>query len=227
MNPFRVLGVLILTGGLASGGAILYLASTRGKSVPGVDINQPRHPVTAEMETKVIGLNQRAAPFFKLPDTDGKSIAIGGQGPRPQFIYFVKKGCPCSYDAEPLFHDLSKKFEGKIDFISITDADLKDAKKWDIDLKVPYPVVSNPNVEVMEAYQAPNSVYNSLVNKEGIIIRRWAGYSKSYLTEMNEEMTKLVGEELKPFDVKYAPLAGTSGCSYEKYEEGKSVWDKK
>lgn len=219
--------MITLLGGVVSGGTILYLASTRGKTVPGVDLNQPRHPVKPEMEAAVTKLNQRAAPLYKLPDTTGKSVSIGGQGDRPQFIYFIKKGCPCSFDAEPLFHDLYKKFAGKIDFISITDAEFKDAKKWSIDLKVPYSVVPNPKLEVMEAYQAPSSVYNSLVSKEGIIVHRWAGYSKGYLTEMNEEMSKLVGEELKPFDVKYAPVANTTGCSYEKYEEGKSVWDSK
>jgi peroxiredoxin len=217
--------MIILLGGIVSGGALIYLATTRGKSVPGVDMAQPRHPVTADMEAKVTNLNQRIAPFFKLPDTDGKPTIIGGAGPRPQFLYFVKKGCPCSFDAEPLFQSLYKKFNGKIDFIAVTDAEAKDAHKWDLDLKVPYSVVSNPTVDIMNAYQAPSSVYNSLISKEGVIVNRWAGYSKAYLTEMNEAISKLLAVPLTPFDVQYAPIAGTTGCSFTKYQEGKSVWD--
>ena len=160
-----------------------------------------------------------------LSDSGQSSTIIGGAGPRPQFLYFVKKGCPCSFDAEPLFQSLYKKFNGKIDFIAVTDADAKDAHKWDLDLKVPYSVVSNPTVDIMNAYQAPSSVYNSLISKEGVIVNRWAGYSKAYLTEMNEAISKLLAVPLTPFDVQYAPIAGTTGCSFTKYQEGKSVWD--
>ncbi|MFO0046528.1 MAG: hypothetical protein ACK53G_13960 [Armatimonadota bacterium] len=42
---------------------------------------------------------------------------------------------------------------------------------------------------------------------------------------MNEAISKLLAVPLTPFDVQYAPIAGTTGCSFTKYQEGKSVWD--
>jgi peroxiredoxin len=203
---------------LIAGGSMLYMASVRGKFVPGVDFSQPRHPVTNEMATSVLKLNRKVGRFFKLPDTTGTPVPIGGQGPKPQFLFFVKKGCPCSFEAEPIIQDLYRHFGGKVEFIAVTDAGFADAKLWKSDLKVPYPVVSNPKLEVMESYEAPGSVYSTLLDANGLIVKRWAGYSQDYLREMNEEMSRLLGEKVMPFDAKYAPKAKTSGCAFDGYK---------
>ena len=199
-----------------------YMASVRGKFVPGVNLSLPRHPVTPEMAASVQSLNRKVGKFFKLPDTTGKPVLIGGQGPKPQFLYFVKKGCPCSFEAEPILQGLYRHFGGKIDFVAVTDAKFVDAKKWASDLKVPYPVVTNPKLDVMESYQAPASVYSSLLDQSGLIVKRWAGYSRDYIKEMNDEMSRLIGGPSKPFDSTYAPKKRTSGCSFEGYKETKS-----
>ena len=175
------------------------------------------------MAASVAKLNQKVGKFFRLPDTTGKPVQIGGQGSKPQFLYFVKKGCPCSFDAEPVFHRLFAHFGGKVDFIAVTDAEFADAKKWATDkwatnVGVPYPVVSNPKLDVMEAYQAPGSVYNTLLDQNGTIVKRWAGYSQDYLKEINAEMSKLIGEPVKPFDTKDTPKNRTSGCSFDGYK---------
>jgi hypothetical protein len=197
---------------------VVALANSRGKVDPTLDFSKPRHPVTPEMAAEVKRLNLKTAKLFKLPNSRGKVTAIGGAGPKPQFIYAVKKGCPCSFDAEPLMQALYKHFKGRIEFIAVTDAEQKDALKWESDLRVPYSVVSNPKVEVMQEYQFPASVYCNLVDTRGVIVKRWAGYSRSYLAEVNSEMAKLLSEKERPFDSKYAPEANTSGCSFEGYK---------
>lgn len=226
MRPIRIViligSILFATAGLA----MMYMASVRGQYVPGVGIidvsknasAQPRHAVSEEMEANVKKLDKQIGKFFKLPDTTGKPILIGGQGPKPQFLYFIKKGCPCSFDAEPLFHKLYKQFNGEIEFISITDANVEDAKKWASDLSVPYPVVSDSKIETMKAYQAPASTFSTLLDRNGVILKRWAGYSQEYLSEMNSEMAKVLGEPAKPFDAQYAPVKRTTGCSFDGYE---------
>lgn len=218
MKPLRIVGIGIGLVFAYFAYSVVSLANTRGKVDPSLDFAQPRHPVTPEMASEVKRLNLKTAKLFKLPDARGKVTTIGGSGPKPQFIYSVKKGCPCSFDAEPLMHALYKHFKGEIEFIAVTDAEQKDALKWESDLRVPYSVVSNPKVEVMQAYQFPASVYCSLVDTRGVIVKRWAGYSRSYLAEMNTEMAKLLKQEPRPFDSQYAPEANTSGCSFEGYK---------
>ncbi|MBI1333543.1 MAG: redoxin domain-containing protein [Armatimonadetes bacterium] len=221
MKVIRIL-VLCSTSALALCGlAMVYMASVRGTYVPGVNLIQTRHAVTPEMAEQVKKLDRKIGKFFQLPDTSGKPVAIGGQGPKPQFIYFVKKGCPCSYDAEPIFHKLYDQFAGKIDFISVTDADMASAKQWAKDLEVPYPVVADPKIDVMEAYEAPAATYISLLDQNGLIVKRWAGYSQDYLKEMNEDMSKLIGEPARPFDAQYAPKIKTTGCAFDNYQETK------
>jgi hypothetical protein len=198
-----------------SGGILAYVAANAKKVVPGVDLNQPRHPVTPEMTEAVKKMNKKVAPYFKFPNTEGNPTQIGGKGPKPQFIYTVKEGCPCSYDAEPLMHALYKHFKEQVDFVAITDAELKNARNWHADLKVPYSVVSIPKLEVMSAYESPSSVYCTLVDVNGVIIKRWPGYSKSILNDMVGEISQLLGEKKKPFDTKYAPDTKTTGCPFE------------
>ncbi len=222
MRPLRIVILIFCSLLVIAGGAFAYMASIRGKAFVGADLGQPRHPVTAEMEAGVVKLNRKVGKFFKLPDTSGKPVPIGGQGPKPQFVYFVKKGCPCSFDAEPILHGLYKHFGGRVEFIAVTDAKFDDAKHWVSDMKVPYPVVPNPKVEVMQAYEAPASVYSTLMDANGMIVKRWAGYSVDYLSQMNTEMARLLGEPVKPFDPTYSPKVRTSGCSFEGYKAPES-----
>jgi peroxiredoxin len=218
MRQARILAVCCGLFLAVSGGILAFVARNAKTHVPGVDLNQPRHPVTPEMADAVRKMNRKVAPYFKLPDTDGKPTQIGGQGSKPQFIYSVKEGCPCSYDAEPLVQSMYRHFAGRVDFIAVTDAKKKEAKQWDLALKVPFPVVSVPKLEVMEAYEYPASVYCTLVDVNGLIVKRWPGYNKKALVDMVAEMSKLLGEEPKLFDTQYAPTENTSGCTFTGYE---------
>lgn len=211
--------VVVMSTFLALGGVTLaYVATNAKKPTKEFLDNQPRHPVTPDMLEAVKKLNLKPAPYFRLPDTNGKPTVIGGQGEKPQFIYSVKKGCPCSFDAEPILNRLYKHFEGKVDFIAITDATGDDAKKWVLDLKVPYSVVPDGKLEVLRAFESPASVYCTLVDVNGVILKRWPGYSKQILGEMVTEMSKLVDIKPGKFDTQYAPDIKTSGCDYEGFE---------
>jgi len=174
-----------------------------------------RHPVTAEMENATNSKSLKNAPGYVVPDAEKNLVAIAPpHAARPQLVYFVLDGCPCSADAEPLFHDLAKRYQGKVDFVSVTDADPVKAKRWKDQQRVPYPVVPDPKKEIIRAYDAKSSVYSALVNKEGKILKMWPGYSTGILKEQNALMAKLAGVKELPFDTKYAPEKKTTGCAF-------------
>ena len=180
-----------------------------------IEFGQPRHPVTPEMTVKTDAVAKKVAPAFTVKDVVGKEVTLASPAAeRPQFVYFVMDGCPCSFDAEPLFHDLSKQFEGEVDFVSITDAKPEKGKKWFTQMLVPYPVIADPELELINAYKATNSVFSVLIDKNGHIDKMWPGYSVDILKEMNSRMAKLAGVEEKQFDTKYAPIKKTSGCAF-------------
>jgi len=181
-----------------------------------LDINEiPKHPVTAAMLTKTGAMKAKVAKSFNVKDVNGRTVVIGGIGlKKPQFVYFVHEGCPCSYSAEPLFHALAEQFKGQVDFVSVTNASKEEAKKWINEMDVDYPVVSNPTVEIMKAYGADSSAYSALVTTDGKIQKMWPGFSRDLLLDMNHEFSVLLGQPERHFDTQYAPLKPATGCSF-------------
>lgn len=175
----------------------------------------PRHPVTEKMMAETAEKAKKVAPGFTLKDTEGKEVTIGSpSAPRPQFVYFVLDGCPCSFDAEPLFQKLSRRYQGKVDFVAVTNAGQTKAHQWHTQMLVPYSVVPDPKLEVIKAYEAVSSVYSALVTKDGKIEKMWPGYSQDILKEMNAEFAKISGVKEEPFDPEFAPKERATGCAF-------------
>ena len=190
------------------------MAWSAPKSVPGMLPFGPAHPVTSKMEEETAARSRKAAPVLSLTSYDGKPVSLGRETDRPIFVYFVKQGCPCSFDAEPLFNDLYDHLNRKVDFVSVTDADEKGAKRWSTEMSVPYPVISDTKAHAMHLYGAKSSVYGALLDRKGRIVKMWPGYSKGFLREMNTLMSKVAEIPEKPFDTKYAPIEKATGCAF-------------
>ncbi|CAN5358141.1 hypothetical protein BH11ARM2_BH11ARM2_13000 [soil metagenome] len=210
--------LVVLAAGLAfaSAGALLMWQSAKPiiMEAPIVS-NQPRHPVTPAMALDAERRARKDAPDFSKKDFEGKAVEIGRPHPgKLQFLYFVMDGCPCSVEAEPLFHDLWKLHRGKVDFVAVIDKGDQVARQWSVDMLTPYPVVADPKGEVITAYDAPNSAYSALVDEKGKLVKVWPGYSVSILKEMNRIMSEEFGEKPQKLDPKWAPEKAASGCAF-------------
>lgn len=207
----------------AAGGAMIYAARPTNTSPNEYKLLvEPRHPVTAEMWKKADGAKGIHSPDFEVTDLDGhkQSLAtLTANG--PAFIYFVLEGCPCSIEAEPHYERLSRQFGGAVNFLAVTNAAPDAAKKWKDEFAVPFPVVSQPKLELMNKYAVARSVYCLLIGKDGEIIRMWPGYSAAMLQEVNKEMAAATGQPVKPFDSKLAPEIMTSGCAFAEVKRSK------
>jgi peroxiredoxin len=199
---------------LASAGGLLMVSSKR-TSDPAVWDGAPRHPVTSEMQEAIDARLEKPAPDCVLPDAQGKSVSLKDlRHEGPVLVYFILDGCPCSDDAEPLFHSLYRHFDGRASFVGITDGDASVAKKWVERTRAPYPILPHPEKSLMKSYGAERSVYCALVRQDGSIERMWAGYSAEMLEEINARIAELLGEEPREFDPQYAPEKLSSGCSF-------------
>jgi len=208
--------LLTAAGALATGGALMAYLSTRPVVVnEAIVSSEPRHPVTSEMNKFSAERKLKDAPKFERTAAFGEKIKIADpQNEKPQFVMFIKDGCPCSIEVEPLFHDLNKVYGKRIDFVGVIDVAETKAKQWHTDMLMPYPVIADENQEIIQAYGIKNSAFSALVSQDGKIVKMWPGYSKSILKEMNETFAKEVGLKAKPFDPKYAPERATSGCQF-------------
>lgn len=201
---------------LVSAGALLaYMAQTPVVvNEPIVDA-EPRHPVTPEMTAAASSKAKRSAPGYAGEDAYGKPYSVGSPAAdRPQFIYFIKDGCPCSIEVQPLFNDLAKRYQGQIDFVGIIDRDTKDARRYHTDMLMHGQIVADPKLEIIKAWDIERSAYSALVTRDGRIEKMWPGYSIEILKEMNRKFAAITGAEEKPFDTKYIPRDETSGCSF-------------
>lgn len=213
----RLLWITLPAGlALASGGGLMLLLANRPHtSGPTFEVGQVRHLVTDEMNSGAKAQAKQVATGFATHDYEGKPVAIAPPHmDRPQFVYFVLDGCPCSFDAEPLFQRLAKRYKGKIDFVAVTDANEAKARDWSVQMLVPYPVVPDPKKEIIGAYKAKSSVYSALITKDGHIAKMWPGYSQGALKEQNAMMAKLAGVREEPFDAQYAPVDYATGCAF-------------
>lgn len=169
-----------------------------------------KHDVTAQMEIETKAQTNRLAPAFSRRDTYGKAIAVG-KGPKPQFVIFVKRGCPCSIDAQVLFNKLARRYEDKVEFVGVID---KESQEFATQFKSAFPIVDEPSKGLMKAYDARASVYSALVARNGHIVKMWPGYSAAWLKEMNSMMAKASATPEKPFDPEFAPKEKLSGCPF-------------
>lgn len=203
---------------LLTGGGALLIAAQRPhvSGETGLLEAEVRHKVTPDMVQETSAEAKKVAPAFQVKDVDGKEISIASpNAERPQFVYFVLDGCPCSFDAEPLFHELYKLHKGEVDFISVTNGDAKKARRWSDQMLVPYPVIPDPKLEIIHDFHARSSVYSALVTKDGRIEKMWPGYSKEILQEENEAMAKVTGRKAELFDPQYAPTEKATGCAFD------------
>ncbi len=80
--------------------------------------------------------------------------------------------------------------------------------------QVSFPILSDPDLKIVHAYQAENSAYFALIAKEGTIDTYWPGYSADMLKEASERLAWLAGVGVKSIDVTDAPAQLYSGCPY-------------
>ena len=216
----RLAPVLVPLGiSLAVGGGIMYYASlgpAEAKPIPKKPyiIGEVRHPVSQEMLFQASAMAKKTAPFFKVKDIHGIDVQIGGAGKKPQFVYFILDGCPCSLDVQPLFNRMYKRFGDKVDFIGVINVDKAKALDYTGTTTTLHPVVSDESKRILKAYEAKQSTYSVLILPNGTIEKLWPGYSQDTLHDLNKRLSKLTSAKETPFDAAYAPAKMTSGCFF-------------
>lgn len=140
--------------GLACVGGLLFLASMRPPRENGLT-DEPRHPVLLEMLIQTARMGGKRAVPVSTKDVKNRPVQIAVEPmAKPEFVYFIEDGCPCSYTAEPLFHALYRQFGGRVDFIGVTNADKKGAEDWLREMGAPYPLISDPELKIIHDYEA-------------------------------------------------------------------------
>ncbi len=180
--------------------------------VPGVPA---RHVVTPSMAEASRGMVLRQAPAFTLKATDGAEYSLGElirEG--PLLLTFIKIGCPCSEAAQPYFNRLRAAYP-HARILGVIDGDHGPANLWAKKIRVSYPLLLDPNLQLVRAYGVENSAYVVLVDQKGQIMMHWPGYSASMLQELGATLAGLTRSAVRPIDTLDAPVEFYSGCPYD------------
>ena len=202
---------------MAASGAWLHHISTKQPDLGLKNLGSQPHYVTEQMLLETSAMQNKLATEFEGHGVNGESVSIGKpNAPTAQYVLFIKDGCPCSVDGQGIFNRFSERYKGKIAFIGVSDATPEKTKQYSADFKVPFPIVSDPKLKIVNGFGAKAALYSALVAKNGHIIKMWPGYSDEMLKEMDVYMSQAAGANFdKPFVAEYAPKRKTTGCEFE------------
>jgi hypothetical protein len=156
--------------------------------------------------------------FFTWPRPDDR---------RPLLLVFIKKGCPCSVELEPSFHRLERVYADVVRFAGIIDGDVRTARRYAEANATPYPILADPERQIIHRFRAENGAYVALVALPGTPLARdtgaqdrsaidslWPGCSAEMFTQMGRRIAAAAGVAERPLDVSGLPSAPVTGCPF-------------
>jgi peroxiredoxin len=104
------------------------------------------HFTIDKMRADAERMKLKTAPDFRLKDPTGKTYTLKeASAGKPTLIVFIKDGCPCSIEAEPVLQALAKHHGDKIRLVGIIDKGPKEAKEWIKNHESRYLILCDPD----------------------------------------------------------------------------------
>lgn len=192
----------------------------RGPLVVSGVLTDEEHLVTPEMQRASEAMADRISPSFVSVDQEGRTVDSSSLvGDQPIFVVFIKDGCPCSTSAEPFFARLHRAYGDQAAFLGVIDGDSGVASRWVEAHGTPYPVLADPDLDIVRRFEVRNSAYVALIDREGNIEHLWPGYSEGILREMSARLASLTGLPEAEVGASAAPELPYSGCPFPEINE--------
>jgi peroxiredoxin len=123
-----------------------------------------------------IGAGQ-AAPAFELPLLDGGTISLTSLRGRVVLLNFWATWCKPCEDEMPAMERLHAALAGPgFELVAVSaDASRDDVTKFRDRLGLTFPIASDPDKQVSEAYQSYRFPESYLIDRDGTILSRYIG----------------------------------------------------
>lgn len=214
--PIALITVLTGAGGLAVGWSTLRSQIVDGPVAAYAEpATTTKHLVTHEMMRASRTMSDRPAPRFARHGADGEAYALldlTRQG--PVVLTFIKDGCPCSEAAQPFFNQIAAAYPDAR-FLGVIDVEAEAARRWTSTFGVSYPVLPDPQHELVKDYAARNSAYVILIDRDGRIARYWPGFSSTMLDDLGSALARLCGVTRTAVNIADAPVEMYTGCPFD------------
>ncbi len=176
--------------------------------------NRREHPVTPEMLAASERLAQTPAPPFQAIDTTGATLSLATADKKPLVLFFIERECSCSRDAAPFLDRLQTEYGQACTVVGVIDANPEAARAWTREAGIHFPVIPDPEMVIVSAYHASQSVYTAVVAPGGMIARTYPGYSTEMLGDLSATVAGLAGVPVRSFSINGAPKRPLAGCSF-------------
>jgi peroxiredoxin len=120
------------------------------------------------------------APDFALPDLDGRIVRLSGlRGKKAVFLNFWATWCiPCRQEM-PTMEEAYQEYKSRgleILAVSLDAGSNSVVKNFMHELKLDFPVLLDPDMEVLRLYRQFSIPASFLIDKQGIVRHRELGY---------------------------------------------------
>jgi len=119
----------------------------------------------------------KMAPDFSVKNESGKTISLSDLKGRVVLVHFWATWCvPCLYEI-PSLNDLQKSLDHtKFALVAISmDEKREDVVSFRKKVQFDFPVFFDSTLDVVDAYGTFRLPESFLVNKEGLIVKKWIG----------------------------------------------------
>lgn len=128
-----------------------------------------------------LGLQAAPGPIAGPDLRDGKTVKIDLSAPAT-VVAFISARCPCSMSHEALLRETAKEFP-EISFVAVhsnSDENVVEAKKHFIEAKFSFPVISDPQSKIAEAWGALKTPHLFIVGKSAKLLYA-GGFTESHV----------------------------------------------
>jgi peroxiredoxin len=179
------------------------------------------HFVTVDQLSETSRAGRASVVDFQAVAHDRGRVSFADlSGDRPTVLVFVKDGCPCSVQFQPVFNRMARAFDGRVQFVGIIDGPLDVARQYARANDVPYSVLADADLAIIAQFEVKNAAYVALVEADGTLRSMWPGCSVSMCQDLCGKAADLCaagGAALDRVALEFpempAPL--TSGCPFQ------------
>lgn len=168
------------------------------------------HAVTTAMKQQAA---RAATPqSFSAVATDG--IRYGADSGKPTLLYFIEADCPCSREAVRFYNRLQSTFGDQVTVLGIINANPVQAKAWQSATGAQFPLIPDEKLGLIRRFQAPRSVFTTLLDPRGKVAKNYAGYGQAMLQDIARRFAGMVDAPQSLPNFADAPKTQTAGCPF-------------
>jgi peroxiredoxin len=212
-----LLGLLLAITGVGRSPAAGPSGSPRTlKSAGAAASSSVRHYVTLDQLAQTSRAARTSMADLSAVAHDRGQVSFADlSGGRPLVLVFIKDGCPCSIEFQPVFHRLAAAFDGQVQFVGVIDGDVTVARQYAAANSVLFPVLADADRTIIDRCEAKNAAYVALLEADGTLHSLWPGCSTSMLQDVCHKAALLSGHEDIAIDFPEMPAPLTTGCPFQ------------